>query len=85
MEQREEVERDMMEEDRRVLEKAVWDIAERQARVGAMRVKRERQVEAERRATKEAATWMEVERLVATMKLPLFRSTNSTTRQFEPI
>ena len=44
---------------KRVLEKAVRDIAERQARVGEMRVKRERQVEAERQATKEAAAWME--------------------------
>ena len=69
-EQTEEFERDMMEEDRRVSKKAVRDIAKRQARVGTMRVKRERQVEAKRRATEEVAACMEVERQVATMKRP---------------
>ena len=41
-----------MEEDRWVSKKAFRDIAERQVRAGAMRVKRERQVKAERRAAK---------------------------------
>ena len=58
----------MMEEDRWVLKKAVRDIAERQVRAGAMRVERERQVDAKLRATKEAVAWMEAERRFTAIK-----------------
>ena len=43
----------------------------RQARAEVMRVERERQVEAKRRAGEEEAAQMEAERQAATMKLPL--------------
>ena len=71
MERLVEVERAMMEKDRRVLGEAGRVIAERQARVGAMRVERERQGEAEQRAAKEEAVQMEAERQADAMKHPL--------------
>ena len=60
-----------MEEEIRVLEEASRIRVRWKARAEAIRVKREWQVEAERRATNEEAAQMEVERRFATMKHPL--------------
>ena len=59
MEQQKEVERDMMEEDRLVLEESLRVSVKQQARAEAMMVESYRQVEAERRAAEEEAARME--------------------------
>ena len=70
-EQRVEVEKAMMEDERQVFEEAVWVSAERHARAKVMRVDRERQVEARWRAAEEETAWMEAERRAVGMKRPL--------------
>ena len=60
-----------MEEERRFFEEAVRVSSGRQARAEAIRVERERYVEAEQRTTEEEAVRMEAGRRSAAMKRPL--------------
>ena len=60
-----------MEEEIWVLEEAIRVSVEQKSRAEAMRVERERQVEAERWASKEEAARMEAERRATAMKRPL--------------
>ena len=71
VEQQEEVERDMIEEERWVLGEAIRVGPERQARAEAMGLEGGRQVEAERQAADEEVAWMGSERQSAVMKRPL--------------
>ena len=57
-----EVDRAMMEEERRVLEEVIRITAKRQARVEVMRFEKKRQVKAKRRANEEYMERMEAER-----------------------
>ena len=60
----------MMEEERNILEEAVRVSDKWQARVEAMRVDRERQVEAEQRAAEEDTVRMEAEKRAAAIEMP---------------